>query len=460
MSKYTPSQKISTLETTSDTISGRGGMAPFSRYITQIGILRVLADSFVDVRKSSKSQPLWQLFKQILCFFFDGTCRHMTQFDHLKNDTGYAAAIEETPDVLASSHVMKRLFKCFSWVYGNTFRKILRQLFVWRLQIEQPTEIILTLDTMVMDNDEASQRHGCQPTYKKVKGFQPLQMIWNHRIIDSIFRGGKKHSNYGNAVIKMITEVVTCIRTSYRSDVAIIIRLDSGFYSELNMKAIDALNVGFIMTGKMYEGVKTYATKVDQAQWATYDNGRQTWRYVEFGYRGGSWNSYWRSFYTSPMYDNKQMLLDFARPDNVIHTNIGKNPKVLDHCDDERRTYWESPLSLIACHHQRGADELPHRSLKEFGFEQLPFKRFSANTALYYCMVIAHFLFESYKEDVLADIVPVRSYPTTVRRLVVDFAVKIVKTAGRVILKVNAATMERFKLNIVWQRCQSVTPIG
>jgi hypothetical protein len=68
-------------------------------------------------------------------------------------------------------------------------------MFIWRLKIEKPEEIIITIDTMVMDNDEAACREGVQPTYKKVKGFQPLQLIWKGKIIDAIFRGGKKHSN-------------------------------------------------------------------------------------------------------------------------------------------------------------------------------------------------------------------------------------------------------------------------
>jgi hypothetical protein len=29
-----------------------------------------------------------------------------------------------------------------------------------------------------LDNDDAERRHGVEPTYKKKKGFQPLQMNW------------------------------------------------------------------------------------------------------------------------------------------------------------------------------------------------------------------------------------------------------------------------------------------
>ncbi len=36
--------------------------------------------------------------------------------------------------------------------------------------------INLTLDTLVLDNDEAEKRHGVE------KGFQPLHLIWKNKI--------------------------------------------------------------------------------------------------------------------------------------------------------------------------------------------------------------------------------------------------------------------------------------
>jgi hypothetical protein len=85
--------------------------------------------------------------------------------------------IENSQEEMASSHQMKRFFKSFSWISGGMFRKILRKRFIWRLRIEKPGVIDLTIDTMVMDNGEAEKRNGVHPTYKKVKGLQPLQVI-------------------------------------------------------------------------------------------------------------------------------------------------------------------------------------------------------------------------------------------------------------------------------------------
>ncbi|PYU59325.1 MAG: hypothetical protein DMG55_13915, partial [Acidobacteria bacterium] len=74
---------------------------------------------------------------------------------------------------MASSHATKRFFGAFHIFHAGAFRWVLQELFLWRLQQEKPDMVVMTLDTMVMDNDEALQREGCDPTYKKVKGFQP-----------------------------------------------------------------------------------------------------------------------------------------------------------------------------------------------------------------------------------------------------------------------------------------------
>ena len=81
---------------------------------------------------------------------------------------------------------MKRFFKAIYWPTMQVFRALLLQLFLWRLQLMQPALIMLGLDTMVMDNDDASKRHGIKPTYKNRKGFQPLQMNWGGFIIDAL----------------------------------------------------------------------------------------------------------------------------------------------------------------------------------------------------------------------------------------------------------------------------------
>lgn len=456
-----PSRRISKVEITNDTLTSRGGIALFVKYVQAIGIIALLLKKFGSLKKSSKGVTLENLFLQVLCFFFDGTSRHMNYFDQLQEDAGYAAVLEVPESQMASSHAMKRFFSMFGIFAAEAFRWLLKQLFVWRLKLSEVTVVVLTVDTMVMDNDEALKREGCDPTYKKVKGFQPLHLIWEGKIVDAIFRRGKRHSNYGNDVKKMIRDAVRLIREKYDASVAIVIRFDSGFLDEANFALCDELEIGFVATGKVFDAIRKQVVAIPEAEWKDYDNGRQMWSYARFEYRCKVWDKdrSYRALYTRPQYDEGQQLLEFARPDNIIVTNLDLAHEVLKKMTAENQKYWLDDKTIIFHHHQRGADELPHRALKEFGSEQLPFKRFAANRAYYYLMVVSFFLFETFKEDNLKDILPITSYATTIRRKLVDFAAKVVHTGGELILKVPAAIMERLQLATLWTRCQEAPPI-
>ena len=94
---------------------------------------------------------------------------------------------------------------------------------------------------------------------------------------------------------------------------------------------------------------------------------------------------------------------------------------------------------------------MPHRGLKDFGFEALPFERFGANRVMYYLMVIGFNLFESYKRDVLKEVVAVGTYATTVRRQLVDLAGKVVRSGRQLVLKVTRWAREQWGLERVWE---------
>jgi hypothetical protein len=453
--------RITKVEISNETLTSRGGVALFIKYLESIGIIALLLEKFGSLKKSSKGVGLAHLFRQILCFFFDGTSHHLSHFDQLKQDAGYAAVIEVQPEQMASSHAMKRFFKAFGVWAPTAFRWVLRRLFVWRLKLKAPKVVALTMDTMVMDNDEALKREGCDATYKKVKGFQPLHLIWEGKIVDAIFRRGKRHSNCANHAITMIENAVRLIRREYDSEVCIMLRIDGGFMDEAIFATCDRLDIGFIASGKILEATKEQVKAIAQDQWKEYDNGRQCWSYASFEYRCQSWEKdrAYRALYTRPKDEDGQHLLEFARPDNIILSNLTEDHPALKAMTPEAREYWLSDETLIFHHHQRGADELPHRALKEFGSEQLPFKRYSANCAFYYLMVVSFFLFETFKEDNLEGILPVKSYATTIRRKLVDFAAKVVRSGREVILKVPAAIMRSLDFATLWARCQMGTPI-
>ena len=359
---------------------------------------------------------------------------------------------------MASSHTMKRFLRAFHIFRAGAFRWVLQELFHWRLQQKKPRMVVLTLDTMVMDNDEALQREGCDPTYKKVKGFQPLQLIGEDKIVDAIFRPGKRHRNYGHDVEKMIRGMVTLIRTRYDASVPILVRLDAAFFDEKNLALLDDLGIAFLAMGKIYEGIKPKVAAIPKKQWRAYDNGHPVWSYARFSSKCEKSKKAYRALYPRPPYEDQPRWLEFAPPDNIIVTNLVPRTPLWERMPRQMRKYGKKETSLIYHHHPRGADELPQRGLKEFGRQQLPFKRFAANQAYYYLLLISFFLFEIFKEDNLQDILPLRSYATTLRKLV-DFAAKVVRSGHEVILKVPPAIRDRLKLELLWTRCQKAAPI-
>jgi hypothetical protein len=444
---------IDRVEVTSDTLTSRGGLSLFVKYLHNIAIFSALNRLFGSIRKNAKGLSVTEIFKQLFCFFLDGTSRHLVYFDALKKDPGYAAAIETDPKQMLSSHAVKRFFCSFSWFRIWLYRHLLKRLFLWRVRVLKPELIELGLDTMVMDNNEAQKRQGVKPTYKKVKGFQPLQMTWGPFVIDAVFRGGSKHSNDGDTALKMVEHIVKFIRRHYREDVVIIIRMDAGFFDQKLFKAMEKLGIGYICSGKIFAELKTMSEKADPSQWRRYRKSKQSWDYLELGDRRGSWESFRRAFLCRPVVaEGKQLVFEFVRPLSILYTNLGMGQRIDGLLKIIGAAHYLQAEGIIASAHSRGADELVHRSLKDFGFEEMPFERFAPNAAFYYTLLVAFFLFEAFKEDVCREVVPVESYATTVRRRIIDVAAKIVRTAGKIILKVTTATMEQVNFAKLWER--------
>jgi hypothetical protein len=211
------------------------------------------------------------------------------------------------------------------------------------------------------------------------------------------------------------------------------------------------MNAGYTGSGKLYDNIKGFVAGLDSKSWKTYTNDKQIWDFVEFGDRRGSWKRFRRAVYLKPRYDdNRQMLLEFSRPEMVLYTNLGMGGKIDGLIRKAGRTELLHPEEIIRLHHERGTDELVHRATKEFASEKLPFKRFNQNAAYYYTMLLSYFLLETFQGDVGREVVPEVAYPTTVRRRLIDFAAKIVRHAGKIILKVTFATYEQLKIERLW----------
>jgi hypothetical protein len=454
------SSKITKLDITNKKITGRGGISLFLRYILNIklyGLISMSLGSFIFL--SAKGLQLEQFLKQMFAFFIDGTDMSISSFDRKKKDEGYAALLENHTSEMASSHQIKRFFKKFIFIKDSGYNKILHELFIWRLRIENHKIIVLGIDTMIMDNDSSKKREGNEPTYKKKKGFQPLHICWGPFLIDVLFRKGSAHSNHGTDYTDRVRVVVELIRKHYSVEVPIIICTDSGFSDQKAFHCFeDELHIHYITTSQLYKDIKQYTSETEADAYCKLTNGKTVWRYFEFADRRASWKVFRRSIFTTLSCDSQgQYLLGLDdKADSLIYTNIGNNKIADARLKAAGGDKFFQADAIVQLSHKRGADELIHRSLKELATkEQLPFKRFGMNRAYYFLLVVSHFMFEAYKRDVTADVIPISVYPNTFRRRLVDFAAMITSGGRSITLNVTREIYETFKLESLWIKCQS-----
>jgi len=451
--------KITKIGITNDKISGRGGLFLFLRYIESIELYKLISCTILSLLTiSGKGLGLQQFLKQMFAFFIDGTDVSIVGFDNKKKDEGYAALLENKKDEMASSHQIKRFFMKVSIVSNLIFNKILHELFIWRLKITMPKIIELGIDTMVMDNDDAKKREGNEPTYKRKKGFQPLHICWGPFLIDVLFRKGSAHSNHGTDYIDRVKAIATLIRKRYSKDVPIIICADSGFADQKAYAEFEEnLDIHYITTGKIYADIKEYVQEMPINNFGEISKNKAIWNFVEFGNKLISWSKFRRCIFTKLQRDeNGQYVMDFGKPNNVIYTNIGLCKQADERLRKAGGEHYFETETIIRTSHNRGADELIHRSVKEMATkEQLPFKRFGMNRAYYFLLVITHFLFEAYKQDVCSEVLPATVYPNTFRRKLIDFAAKITSGARSITFKVTQTIYETIDIAELWKKCQS-----
>lgn len=452
--------KINKISVSDEKITSRGGLSLILRYVENIKLYELISSVvLLKVVFFGKGLKLQQFIKQMIAFFIDGTDMSISSFDRKKTDKGYTAILENKESDMASSHQIKRMFRKLSIIPNKLYNIILNELFIWRLKLEMPKIIILGGDTMVLDNDDSKKKEGCEPTYKNKKGFQPLHISWGSFLVDVMFRRGKAHSNHGTDYTDRVTAIVKLIRKRYSKEVPIILCTDSGFSDQKAFDIFDALNVHFITTSRIYDEVRAYAEQVPSQQYGEFKKGKMIWNFFDFASKRKSWKRFRRSIFTTLSCDEDgQYILGLSdkKTDNLIYTNIGTN-KIADQRLKEAggEEYLEAK-NIVKLSHQRGADELIHRSIKELATkEQLPFKKMGMNRSYYFFMVISHFIFETYKRDVTNEVIPVNVYPNTFRRKIIDFAAKITSGSGYVILNIPRTIFDNFKIEDIWKKCQS-----
>lgn len=254
------------------------------------------------------------------------------------------------------------------------------------------------------------------------------------------------------------------IRKHYSQDVPIVTRLDGGFMSDELFQTMESLGIGYICGGKLYRHLTEFAEKLPECAWDLYFHPPKpvedgTWKFIEFAHKCDNWPGFRKAFLTRPLTKDGEFLLPIARPCSVIYTNIGTGEAIDEGLRKIGHEDLFCPEILINTYHGRGNDELNFRNFKQLQDEQLPLKKFKPNCALYMLRVITLFLFESFKQDVTFDVLPISTYVETFRRRLIDSAGRIVNHAGVTILKVAKQVWLSMKFEQLWRRSMSAAPI-
>lgn len=448
--------KIGYIEPTLDKLTARSGLFFLNNFLESTNILSQLDYHFHSIKHSKKGLTVKNFFKQLIAFFIDGTKTNLTHFDDLKKDKSYAKLLNLKQEELASSHQIKRMFEKFEDVnlFENVLRNILHRIFLANLCSTKPEQIELGIDTTVLNNDDSNLKEGVTPTYKNVKGFQPLLVYWNGMVIDVIFREGKCHSNHSDDVIQTLKAIVTTIREKYQKDIPIIVKMDSGFLSEKNFRSFEEdLKIHYVCVGKMYDSIKKTLTKIPASNRKVFQ-GKHTWEYVEFGNKLQRWKKFRRTIYVQQVSTKtEQLVFDFACSDRIIYTNLGTQECLDSSLRKLDKEKYFTPEYIIEMHHSRAIDELINRYLKEFmTTEKLPFKSFYKNMLFFYMQVISYMIMKNFQRHISFDVLNPNLTPNNFRRRFIDQAGKIVSHSRKMSLKIPEEIYNNLKISVIFER--------
>ena len=239
---------------------------------------------------------------------------------------------------------------------------------VWAMGAAPVGRLVCDLDSTICQVS-GKKKHGASYGYTKVLGYHPLLATRadTGEVLHARMRKGSAHTARGTR--RFIEELVARVRRAGASG-AIVLRVDSGFWSNDTIKTLVRLRVSFTMA------VKTGNAAITKAI-AAIDEDR--WQAIEYSFDG---------------------LAEVAETTYKGHRLIVRRTRLLGAAQqlwpDWRHFAFLTDLSgtaveLDAFHRDHARVELAIRDLKEgAGMEHVPSGQFFANSAWLCCAVLAH----------------------------------------------------------------------
>lgn len=241
------------VEYTSKPVSGWGGLVPFERFMTKLGVRDALRRALPDGRTSNNKVDVVDYAIQLLTSVLIGG----TKFEHIERIRG-DEVIRRIMEIkrYGSASSITRYFGNFSQGQSEHLHVVMSALIFGQLGQVQQSDI-LDLDSTVFSRygDQQGSVKGYNPHARGRRSHHPLlAMLAKSKLIAHAWlREGSASPHRG--CIEFIEELLSRLPEGFRVEA---LRADSGFYSRAFMDLLEERNIPYAIAAKMSQGFSTW----------------------------------------------------------------------------------------------------------------------------------------------------------------------------------------------------------
>jgi hypothetical protein len=353
--------------------------------------------------------------KTMLCGHFIGMDK-LERLKLLQNDP----LIKEFDISVKEPETVSRFLGKFTFQTTQMFRNINFKVFKKLLSKSKLRSITIDIDSSVI-NVEGHQEGAAKGYNPKKLGNRcyNIQFAFCDELkayITGFMRSGNTYT--ANGAAEMIKEIVANIKTD---DLEIMFRMDSGYFDEEIIEAIESTGCKYLIKGKVYP---TLASQVTDAS-VLFVKGKEGRETTEIITKLNTWDKD-RRFVVSRVLkpENDRMQISLIEGDDYQYFFFVTNTEL------------PSEKVVISYEKRGNAENYIKEAKYDMAVGHLVLKSFWANEAVFQMMMLSYNLFLLFKFDCLS-ISEYRQQIKTFRLKYVFLAGKITKTARYVIMKLS-----------------------
>lgn len=413
------------LDETNDELTSHAGLGVFGEFLIASGVDK-LVNAELPGPGSAKGYQPWRMVLPVMLTLTGGG-RTLEDTRIIRQDTGLCGLLGMT-GLIPSSDAIGDWLRRMGDSAGTglpCLAKVHKQLIARMLRREARTDYTLDIDATQI----IAEKYAAKVTYKGEKGYMPMvgHLAENGLVILEEFREGNVAPADEN-----LEFIQACEAVLPKGKHIVAVRADSAAYQAVIFNYLEENGKQFAIGAVLDASVKKAINGIFESEW-------KRWRDAEIAVTKHCMAGTNKSF----------RLIVVRRPQQPDLLDPTKEPYRYTTIASNRMN--EDAATTLEWYARRGdASENRHKDLKiGFGMERMPCGQFGANAVFFRIGVITYNLFVAFKT--LLDPSCTNYQVQTVRWRLLNTAGKIVRHAGKIVLKV--AHQLRRTLERIRQRC-------